>query len=647
MYYYDRATYFKTRIANQNKQCELYINNSGILQKDSPVCTQPSKIKYELKKHQLAIIQKCLSLESGKSIISENEHKQYNIYPRFGIIADKPGTGKSFSALGLAEQKIEKLNDIDTEIIKTKGFTLECNIKNKNDEYKELNINIFLVPNILFTQWKTYIQKHTKFTAEFVYNRDQVANLKYDKNLILVSAGMYQFLYYEAENLKYKFQRLFVDEPINLHLKNCNELIKVKFCWFITSSFIKMIENGINHKNFIKDMMETIKHYPDCHNLATYFNNVDNYCEACERFHEASIFRYNLWKFIIIRCSDELLSEGFELYPIIENTVLSKNNIYSLVLHNIIKPDILKLVYAGNINEAVKKLNFNETDDDNLIKIVTTNLYNEVEDLKDQKETLNLKRNIKPDEKQLLLDEIEKDLKLCYSKIDNIKNKLKENNIDPITLETIENPVILKCCQQIIDFKSLIEYSTHHELNKSKCPFCRTKLELDSMVLYRSKSEDIVNKLNFESIILQDHTYKNNLKADNLIYILKNNIPPDAKVVFFNSYPLDSGCVNQAFNVFDKLVNLPINYAFQEFKNKKHQISWFKSEYLLSCDFQQIKILTLSENTLNSGLDLSFATHLIIYHKLDKDTEEQLIHRLNRPGRFIPLVIYRLLEINE
>jgi hypothetical protein len=50
-----------------------------------------------------------------------------------------------------------------------------------------------------------------------------------------------------------------------------------------------------------------------------------------------------------------------------------------------------------------------------------------------------------------------------YSRVD-----MPQDNIDPITCDTIKNPIKMKCCQKIIDLQTF-----QQTVDKSRCMFCR------------------------------------------------------------------------------------------------------------------------------------------------------------------------------
>ena len=57
--------------------------------------------------------------------------------------------------------------------------------------------------------------------------------------------------------------------------------------------------------------------------------------------------------------------------------------------------------------------------------------------------------------------------------------------------------------------------------------------------------------------------------------------------------------------------------------------------------------MLLNAKYYGAGLNLQITNDIIIYHRFDKETEEQIIGRANRYGRTEPLSVYYLLHDNE
>ena len=58
-------------------------------------------------------------------------------------------------------------------------------------------------------------------------------------------------------------------------------------------------------------------------------------------------------------------------------------------------------------------------------------------------------------------------------------------------------------------------------------------------------------------------------------------------------------------------------------------------------------VLMLNSKFNGAGINLPMTTDVIIYHKLNKDLEKQVVGRAYRLGRTGPLSVHKLYYINE
>jgi superfamily II DNA or RNA helicase len=171
-----------------------------MLTNDSLLADHPINIDIQLKKHQLALLQRCLDIEKAGN--------------KFGIMNDKPGTGKTFVILSLIYQTIQS---------------------NTN--------NIIVVPQNIYTQW---IENLERFSNRLCYlkliNYDNILSLYNDPsilfkyNIILITSSFYHILSTTLESLNIYIDRVFFDEIDSISNLICNK-INSKFIWFISASF--------------------------------------------------------------------------------------------------------------------------------------------------------------------------------------------------------------------------------------------------------------------------------------------------------------------------------------------------------------------------------------------------------------------------
>ena len=120
-------------------------------------------------------------------------------------------------------------------------------------------------------------------------------------------------------------------------------------------------------------------------------------------------------------------------------------------------------------------------------------------------------------------------------------------------------------------------------------------------------------------------------KLNNLIQII--NSYKDGKFLIFSDY------------TFKKIIN----------KFNENDISWKKlcgrtdviRKLITDYTLGNIKVLMLNAKHYGSGLNLQMTTNIIMFHKMDENTNIQIIGRAQRVGRTSQLIIHKLLYEHE
>jgi len=109
----------------------------------------------------------------------------------------------------------------------------------------------------------------------------------------------------------------------------------------------------------------------------------------------------------------------------------------------------------------------------------------------------------------------------------------------------------------------------------------------------------------------------------------------NAKIMVFSNF-------TETFNkIQNKLVEEKISYGILKGTEKqiRKQIDDFSAG--------RIRILMLNAQYFGAGLNLQMATDVILYHRFERELEEQVISRAQRIGRTTQLNVYYLLHNNE
>lgn len=579
-----------------------------------------SKLNITLKEHQNTIIKSMIQLEDTNKInlileskitkqdilvkedlyiptydlyyrrpylnINDFKFEEFEIETNYGILADKVGAGKTYEMLGLIAHKLVPNNF--SKIISTSYYSMIKHI----DKSNYINTNLIILPHSLTNQWKDVLEltnfKYLVINKKLnIINLDTIANkneeadkkMKYveDYEIILISATMLDEFY--TKFFKIKWARIIIDEIISIKLPVYMEL-KFNFIWYITAtpSGIKMIK-----RTYIREMVSGI---------------------------QRSIFNR-----MIIKNTDEYVSKSMLLPPLKQFNINCSTPTSLRLIRDFVPHDVMSMLNAGNIKDAILKLNCNIDTDDNIIKVITNKLN---KDIHNASAELNYMSNIIPTDNKVHEESIKKiksKIEGYKTRLESIKEKLKDVDKEecPICLSDINMPAIIPCCNNVFCFSCLANV-------RGKCPMCRS--------LFLMQNLNIINN-NIVPIVKKELLPKN----ENLVNIIKNK--PNGKFLVFSSYDITNENIARLFDkekiTYSKICGNSgvINKTIERFKNG------------------ETSVLLLNAQHFGSGLNLQMATDIIIYHEMELDLETQVIGRAQRLGRENSLNVYYLLHDHE
>lgn len=616
-------------------------------------------LSLELMNHQKTAIYHAQLLEQNEgfriewipssSIFDDKEAKPYrDVFFNFGILACKVGSGKSFVALGLILRK--NLLNFD-RISSDERDPLCFSFKRVNTIPTTVSTNMILVPHNLFNQWKTYIVSHTNMNVTFVSNKKElekinekmktysnkvsefkgVAEIDKDMSAFRISIEELENIDDEIKNLfeeitknkvylvscncwnsfasrwkRYvdkKISRIFVDEVHSLHLPN-SESIKSNFIWFITSS----VNDLHQHRNngFIQ-------------------NTIGSYRCLSKRYQE----------YITIKNCDEYVDSSLLLPPPVLRTIICKASIIINLFAGIINNDVKNMLLAEDIDGVVSHLGLEVANEHNIITILCENLEKELDNAKMMYQTkLNMHYASQQGKQEALVKAKEK-ISGISEKIESVRQRIIESNMDPILHIEITNPVITSCCKNKFELESLTSYI---EFNQSKhssinCPMCRTPLDLSKLIYIGDKKKQKEKK---KTNPKEGRDFKDFNKIENLEYILQNEIPQDKRILIFSEYEGNIAKISETFRKTGRNNLSPL-------KGSLSHITSLIGKY----NSGEIPNLFLNAKYCGSGLNLEKTDVIIMMHKMSDDNIKQVIGRGNRIGRIGVLQVYFLYTDNE
>ena len=598
-------------------------NENNSLNENSPTILQPKDINILLKNHQLASVYKALDIE------------KFHILP-YGIMNDKPGSGKTYTILSLIYHS-----------------------QTKN--------NLIVVPQNLITQWTESIIQFSDGLISFkkIINYSDIiefydeTNHFFDKyHIYLTSSLFYHSLCTTFNSYFLKMNRIFFDEIDSISNILVNKM-NADFIWFVSASF-DFRKTGAYQID--SSLLDTISVKCDEDFIKKSFNLEDynEYKIICKNFYLDNIFKNVIG-------DDEITLLNALDYSNLKRKFHSKiaNNEIEAITYLIKdKKEIIEMeeLRIADLEKSIEKTD-NETKKNDLMKLLDKS-KNHLHETKHKLELIleRLKENDccplcyeKLDSKKKVISPCCQN-KICYDcaenwfsnldkssciycNTDNVKLehyvliKNEEENLNKCTIcdtfiENENDRYYSNCCEKIGCQKCIKEWFL--KLLKKECLFCHNKEILHDDFKNKSEHDEMINN------IKNGIKYINKSKLQFVEHFLMTKTHKNSKIIFCSQFP-------KIFNDLTKLLK-KYNIKFIELDNGNiDEISENVFEY----NYGNIHVLLLNSNLFGCGLNLQITTDILFLHKTQHELQTQIIGRAQRPGRKNKLAVWFLMHENE
>lgn len=624
---------------------EMRVNRKGAfneLDEDSPRCKQPKGLKIKLKPHQLSSIEAMLTMEENSSVIIENPDITSPIYPvarkrvtsieefmessfkfktNIAILSDKVGAGKSYMIVGLILSNLVPKSH-DKFILGSNNFSVTMISK-----YDNVNVNLVIVPHSLIDQWSDFFSK-SKLNVLTLGSKKSFDIFKKTPKI--------------NENVMYDENGNPEDNTINESSNViCEKKIKKAFrkydVFILNANFYSLLHEVFNDTKWARVIIDEI----DSIQLKGYFNVQANFtwvltatpgniCRKNSKTYIGSIFSgySDLLNYFTVKNIDTFVESSFTLPKPFVYLIETKLNRVFQVFRDLIPADIMQLINAGNMQEAVDKLNCKVDTEENLIEVLSEKTKKELHNLKN--DLLHHKNRIPEDveahEERTAI--MKKRIKECKEKLFDIADRIESIKEECcfICADEFNTPTLMNCCKNVFCLSCLLGSMRLH----NRCPYCRTviKSKDDYCVIgKKDKKEKKIEKINIKFIDIEKKDALENI----LKFIKKEN--DKARILIFSNF-------TQTFmKIHDNIKNAGLTYS--ELNGTNQSISNIKSKY----DDGEINVLLLHGQSMGNGHNLQMTDYLIIFDRMTTEIETQVIGRAQRYGRKGHLkIIYLIVE---
>jgi SNF2 family DNA or RNA helicase len=569
---------------NNNGFNNTNIISNALTDKSPKLNLTKNPFKIKLKPHQEALLYKVLDID---------EKVSYSNTP-YGVMSDKPGSGKTYVVLALIYFAIKHL--------KSKGA------------------NIIVVPHNIYTQWVTSIEKllANKLTYKLLLEYSDInllytnPSMLYENDIILTTSLYYDVFASTVKTMGLNVRRVFFDEADTIK----NTLAHPMPCgmtWFISASIKRVFDPKTNtaqigtYKLHLNQLLAN-----ECYCLAEFVDSnivlakpnvelfkcrdfyIDNILSAILEREQLSYINGHDYSYIRALCGNATIKETKD---IVEH--LYKNS--TRILNDLV----------DQIKEIEKKLKYCMPDE--------KAKYQEAKDkLVNQKIGYESTTN--------RIKSLASEYELCIKCFKKLKSKENINNstfkLDYYELEC-KTMICNQCYKKEIDAELSINDNADIKKIKIKCLGCKNSHLVETLKFHTednvfNKGEDLENMNKI--VILEKILEISNDKI--IIYSqfrgVSNYIKSIITTYNWGYLQLDGGNIKDLDNILDQFRNDP-----------------------------KVKILLIDDTSFGVGLNIEYATDIIFFNYIEPNVKEQLIGRAQRLGRTCRLNIWELLYNNE
>jgi hypothetical protein len=585
------------------------------LDEASPRAEQPSNIRVNLKDHQRTLLQRCIEYEND--VLTYN---QSNVRTRMAVIADRVGSGKSYVLLALM-----RCNDItgsDGTSIRSTG----CNnvVFYIPDTTRVVRTNVLVIPHNLCSQWDGYVKSFDPAMKYKIINRQRIIDSMIldsdfdieNYELLIVTGTFFNQVANYINRVGVKCQRVFVDEVDNINIPGCHQ-VNACFYWFVTASYGNLLyprgyntfdrtagryiwySMGLKNSGFIKNIFTDL----------TTSNDLE------------------MVKVLFIKNKEAYVEQSIYLPPINSHIIRCKTPASIRILNGVVDASIIQCLNADDTQSALALLNpIRRGTEDNIIKSILKKYKVKIENLNlNLRMTEQMQFEVEGD-RDVHIERIQNSIREIEEKQKTIIERIKNSNMCSICLcDEIENKTIVNCCQNCYCFKCI----TMWMIKKPSCPLCKSLItSSDYMVVSEENSI-----LPVQEVVNEEDTTRFD-KYQNIQKILEKR-RDESRFLMFSGY-------DYSFHEIIPILNsLGIQYDY--LKGSGAHVDCVIKRY----ERGEIKVLLVNMRHYGAGANLTCTSDIIMMHKFDNQSEQQVIGRAQRMGRQEPLNVHYLLYENE
>lgn len=596
-----------------------------------PPGQQPPRITKPLKPHQLAAIAKATIMErEGRiryNVPDPHPHLPHSTYyyrnhlrgnvqirANIGILGDVVGTGKTLTALSIiAATPTRALYEEQERIVSFavrnySHFTAVCS---RAEEIPPpatlLETTLVVVPRgPVFGQWEKEIAESTGLrllALESVYDVRRMlppsdapwavvkAFFEAFDIVMIKNTNLHQLInHFTGDNAIQGFARIMVDEAHELIARV--PLLRYRFIWLISATYWELPSRMYGSRGFMS-------------------------------YSVREVISDERMLYMLVCGEEEWARASFRIPDMEEHIYVCQAPRQLSAVQDLLRPSVLERINANDIAGAIREMGGNNETEEDLVALVSRDLERSIRS-REERIALLATFDMSEETRATRLQALEEELAALRGKLEGLRERVTDlaNKTCPICYDNYTNPIVLSC-SHVFCGACLINWM-RAESGPRSCPACRAPIVSTALTaVVAQKAPGAASATREEGP---------RTKVDTAIQILRGK--PTGRFVIFTR--VDAGFVQ-----LQKAMG-EAGIRFEELKGTTGAMTNILKRFREGV----AQVLLLSTHHAGSGIDISFATDMILLHELAQDSQ-QAIGRCQRMGRTSPLHLHRLCYPNE
>lgn len=546
-------------------------------------------------------------------------HGPVTIQTNIGVLGDVVGYGKTLTALSIVastpcREIFREIRSIHSYNGRHNGmFTAICDRPERTPMHSMIHTTLVVVPRgPVFVQWENAIRTQTNlrvlaldslptirkmcpFTADIAIIKQTFE--QYDIVLVKNTSMKTLMDYYrEAAIVQHMYDnpivgwdRIMIDEAHELLCKV--PLFDYRYLWLISGTFEHIIRNLYSSRNYMSYALRDI---------------------VCDEH----IY------FMLLRGEQSFVARSFSVPPMQENYYLCKLPAHLSAIQPFLHSHILEKLNANDVEGAIRELGGKSETENDIVELVTRDIMRDIHNKEKELQYIT-SLDIPGEYKEHRVQNAQADLQRLQDRMQSLRDRVSElsEKTCPICYDNFQNPMMLPCTH-VFCGQCIVQWMK----NGHVCPECRQPLCPQGLIAIVDQKGPS-NSSSSCAPVMQFYS-----KEDSLVHLLRQK--PNGKFLVFSR--VDS----TFYGIRERLIREGITHA--EIKGSTTQMMNILQRFRDG----HLQVILLNTYHAGSGIDISFATDVVIFHNMGLD-KVQAVGRAQRVGRSQPLVVHNLCYAHE